>query len=136
MSTLIRPELSKRNKYWISRHRYYELKHFCLQYPEWLQERNNLDGYRGRRLTDIPGKSRETPTEDIAAKRLGYAAWIELVRKAAWEADPVIGNYILEGVTKGKSYEAINALTRIPCCKDVYYDLYRKFFYILSQMRE
>ena len=23
------------NPYWIERHRYYELKHFCLQYPIW-----------------------------------------------------------------------------------------------------
>lgn len=27
------PELSEKNPYWIERHRYYELKHFCLQYP-------------------------------------------------------------------------------------------------------
>lgn len=33
MSTLIRPEVSEKNKYWIDKHRHYELKHFCLQYP-------------------------------------------------------------------------------------------------------
>ena len=33
-----RPELSKKNKYYISKHRYYELKHFCLQYPEWVEK--------------------------------------------------------------------------------------------------
>lgn len=40
MGTVIRPETSKKNKYWIPRHRYHELKHFCLQYPEcmsWCQ---------------------------------------------------------------------------------------------------
>ena len=42
MSTLVRPVLSKRNKYYISKHRYYELKHFCLQYPEWKEEYANL----------------------------------------------------------------------------------------------
>ena len=35
MSTIIRSELSKKNKYYISKHRYLELKHFCLQYYEW-----------------------------------------------------------------------------------------------------
>ena len=35
MGTTIRPELSEKNPYWIERHRYYELKHFCLQYPIW-----------------------------------------------------------------------------------------------------
>lgn len=33
MGTNIRPELSNKSPYWIERHRYYELKHFCLQYP-------------------------------------------------------------------------------------------------------
>lgn len=31
----MRPELSQKNPYWIGKHRYYELKHFCLQYPIW-----------------------------------------------------------------------------------------------------
>ena len=35
MSTVIRPEISDKKKYWISKERYYELKHFCLQYNEW-----------------------------------------------------------------------------------------------------
>lgn len=43
MSTLIRPEISKNNEYWIPRHRYYELKHFCLQYREWVKIVNSLD---------------------------------------------------------------------------------------------
>lgn len=30
-----KPELSEKNLYHLSRHRYYELKHFCFQYPEW-----------------------------------------------------------------------------------------------------
>lgn len=34
MSTTIRPEVSEKNQYWIEKHRYYELKHFCLQYKE------------------------------------------------------------------------------------------------------
>ena len=37
MGTVITPEISEKNEYWISRHRYYELKHFCLQYKEWVK---------------------------------------------------------------------------------------------------
>ena len=40
--------LSKKNKYYISKHRYYELKHFCLQYNEWIEELKKLDS-QGRR---------------------------------------------------------------------------------------
>ena len=52
MGTKIRPELSKKNKYWIPRHRYYELKHFCLQYPEWKEQYTNLSSVTTPKLTD------------------------------------------------------------------------------------
>lgn len=44
MGTIIRPELSEKNKYWIEKHRYYELKHFCLQYVIWKKSYLALDG--------------------------------------------------------------------------------------------
>ena len=44
MGTVIRPEITKKNKYWIEKHRYYELKHFCLQYPIWRKAYAALDG--------------------------------------------------------------------------------------------
>ena len=47
MSTTIRPEVSEKNKYWIERHRYYELKHFCLQYYIWKRAYSALDGLNG-----------------------------------------------------------------------------------------
>ena len=41
-------ELSERNPYYISKHRYYELKHFCLQYPEWEEAMALLNGWKSR----------------------------------------------------------------------------------------
>lgn len=43
MGTTIRPEISKKNRYWIDKHRYYELKYFCLQYPTWKKAHSSLD---------------------------------------------------------------------------------------------
>lgn len=51
----MRPELSQKNPYWIGKHRYYELKHFCLQYPIWKKARLALDGLSRR-------PSRRSPT--------------------------------------------------------------------------
>lgn len=47
MSKDVRSELSKRNKWHISKHKFLELKHFCLQYPEWhkLYLELSLRGY-------------------------------------------------------------------------------------------
>ena len=48
MGTEIRPEISDKSKYWIEKHRYYELKHFCLQYPIWKKAHDALDGLSKR----------------------------------------------------------------------------------------
>ncbi|MCD8141817.1 MAG: hypothetical protein LUD83_00835 [Clostridiales bacterium] len=45
MSGDMRPELSPNSEFWIERHRYYELKHFCLQYRAWKRMVALLDGY-------------------------------------------------------------------------------------------
>lgn len=39
-----RAELSRKNPYWIPRHRYYELKHFCLQFRDYQHRCLELDG--------------------------------------------------------------------------------------------
>lgn len=44
MGTDIRAEVSTKNRYWIEKHRYYELKHFCLQYSQWKKMYVSLDG--------------------------------------------------------------------------------------------
>lgn len=53
MANDIRPEVSQKNPYWIGKHRYYELKHFCLQYPTpiipTVQGKNQMLPLRQRR---------------------------------------------------------------------------------------
>lgn len=63
MGTTIRPELSEKNPYWIERHRYYELKHFCLQYPIWKKAYAALDGL-SRRPSDLEVFSKKGEISD------------------------------------------------------------------------
>lgn len=35
-------------EYELSKHRFYELKHFCLQYPEWKKLYFDADGWSGK----------------------------------------------------------------------------------------
>ena len=139
MGTVIRPQLSQKNKYYLERHRYYELKHFCLQYPIWKKAYNSLDGLSGR-SSDIIEISRRTdisdPTAKVAEAKAFYKERLEMVERCAEEADPVIGPHILVGVTEGLSYEKLNARHTIPCGKDMYYELYRKFFWLLNKVRQ
>lgn len=76
MGTNIRPEISERNPYWISKHRYYELKHFCLQYNGWASAYKALDGKTARPLLDgrASGEAGD-PTEKCAERRVYYGHW-------------------------------------------------------------
>ena len=135
MGTVIRAQVSKKNAYYISKHRYYELKHFCLQYPEWQEEYRRLSMVSpDRAVTDgMPkGNDRIDRTAEIAVKLARIKEKIRMVESAAIEADSVMSNYILKAVTDGYSFTYLKSVMDIPCEKDMYYDRYRKFFYLLS----
>ena len=138
MSTLIRPELTVKNRYWIERHRYYELKHFCLQYPIWKKAYEALDSL-SQRPDDLSIFSKTNAVNDPVSKcaeaRLAYSAKMLLVEQAAKDTDIELCGYILTAVTEGLSYNQLKAQFDIPCCKDVYYVLYRKFFWVLNKTR-
>lgn len=137
MSTIIRSEVSKKNIYWIERHRYYELKHFCLQYPLWKKAYSEIDGLCRQHSDTIKTTSPETsPTEKLAEDMLYYSERMDMVERAAYEADATLANYIIKAVTKGYSYEYLKSKLEIPCCREVYYQLYRKFFWILNAARK
>lgn len=139
MKGQMRPEVSDKNPYWIERHRYYELRHFCLQYPIWKKARAALTSL-AQRPDDLEASGRASgisdPTAKCAEARLFYTDRIEMVEAAAKEADPILADYILKGVTQDLSYEKINAISRVPCGKDAYYIFYRRFFWILNKLRQ
>lgn len=138
MSTVIRSKISEANPYYISQHRYYELKHFCLQYPEWIRSLTELGiQIQSCKLGDVKVSVYDIsdPVEKLIEQRDTYISKIELINRASNDTDPVLGRFVLTGVTKGLSYDCINAKETVPCCKDVYYNFYRKFFWILSQIR-
>ena len=100
MATEIRPELSEKNPYWIGKHRYYELKHFCLQYPIWKKAYNALLGLSSRpNDLDIfvkSGQVRSDPTARCAESRVSFAKRMELVEQAAIGTDGDLYTYHYE----------------------------------------
>lgn len=139
MATVIRPEISERSKYYIDKHRYYELKHFCLQYNHWRKEYAKCNdaiifasGFERQPISNIPS--------DITAKygmmKAHYDSRIKLVERVAMEADDFLYRYILKAVTEGLSYTNLKTVHNIPCGRDMYYDRYRKFFWLLSEARD
>lgn len=139
MSTSIRPELSPKNCYWIEKHRYYELKHFCLQYPTWKRKYNSLISYPSSWPQPIPPTKTNAISDPITThidERLFYANRMDMLERVAKETDKELAYYILKAITEGISYDHLRARSDIPCCKDAYYELYRRFFWLLSEERQ
>lgn len=139
MSTDIRPEISKQSPYWISRHRFYELKHFCLQYAEWQEElqiisscgRHPLDGHE-----KVKGSGVNDPVLECVMRRELINSHLDMVNKAAKGCSDELGEYIFKGVTEGLSYDQMLLQNGVPCCKEMYYGAFRRFFWILSKLRK
>ncbi len=140
MGTTIRPVLSEKNPYWLEKHRYYELKHFCLQYPIWKKLYSSLETGNIRSVDlmmyTAGDKNPSDPTAKCAMAKVFYSERMNMIERVAQETDSMLGNYVLKAVTEGWSYDILKARLEIPCCKDVYYDLYRRFFWLLSKERK
>lgn len=139
MATIIRPELSTKNKYWIEKHRYYELKHFCLQYFVWKKGYLALDAtckMSPNFGVHVRTNSHSDPTAKCAVAKAYYLERIEMIERCAELADPDLGVYILKAVTEGLSFNYLQTNLNIPCSKDTYYDRYRKFFWLLNKERQ
>lgn len=135
----MRPELSMKNEFRIEKHRYYELKHFCLQYPIWKEAYNSLNGLSNK-ITD-PNIFRHSndisnQTERIGVAMASYSKKMNMITETAEKVDKIIAPYLVRGVTRGESYDAMRMRCGVPCCRDTYYELYRQFFYELNRVRD
>lgn len=139
MATMIRPELSIKNKYRIDKHRHYELKHFCLQYPSWKKIYAEycdvsipLSVIERFPTSNLPND----PTAKRATMKAHYLERIKLVEETALETDRYLYEYIIKAVTENLSYTYLKTRLNIPCSRDTYYDRYRRFFWLLNETRK
>lgn len=139
MATVIRAKISEKNKYYIDKHRYYELKHFCLQYNEWKKAYVSCNDAIVFASNLEKSPSSNIPS-DITAKygmmKAHYGRRIKLIERCAMDADDFLYPYILKAVTEGLAYTQLKTRYEIPCGRDMYYDRYRKFFWLLSEKRD
>ena len=130
----LKPELSRKSRYWISKHRYYELKHFCLQYKEWKTMYLALsEPYHTNLYQNGSGQSEWVDsTAKTVIKREYYLTRMRVVEESTKMADPTIAKYLFKGVTENVGFTYLKTVMEIPCGRDMYYDRYRKFFWILD----
>jgi hypothetical protein len=126
MSTVIRAEVSQKNQYTISKHRYYELVHFCLQYPEWQKKYKELN---------LENQSPKFPRMENSKNVSKISQNMKTVDEALDSIDKSLRKYVKIGVTEGRAYPYLQSVMNIPCCRVAYYELYRKFFWTLDKLR-
>lgn len=136
MSTKVRSELSERNQYRLSKHRYLELKHFCMQYDEWKEALRLLTPLRSSFKEElIDDKRIADPTSELACWALYLRERIELLERIAAECLGHFGIYLLDAIVHEWTYETARARYSIPYCRDTWYTAYRRFFWLLDKER-
>lgn len=129
----LKAELSGRSPYWIPKHRYYELKHYCLQYPDWVKAYKEL-APKVVSSGETHGSDPGDPTGVLGSRRGDISHAIAMVQRCVENAtdEPVLRSHLFKGVTEGVPFVQLQTLNDIPCGKDMYYECYRRFFWLLS----
>ena len=131
----VRPVSEK--KYGLSKHKFLQMYHFCLQYNEWKDElQYKSDTVKCIEISDVPKGSGGTgnATEDLAIRRAMLSKNCELVEQTCIEADEGIYQWILKAVTnEGIGYTYLKERMDIPCSRNTYYERRRKFYWLLSK---
>lgn len=104
-----------KTEYTLSKHRFYELKHFCLQYPGWKKLYDETDGY-----SNESGKSKGDTTSRDGIKRATIRGYLDLIEYCARLTDANILPYVIG--------------ERWPVPVELRYS-YSRFFFELSKRR-
>lgn len=127
----LRSRFSSRSKYYISQHAFLTIYHYCMMYQEWLTEYHNAVGLKSVHSDGGAGGPGD-PTASQAMRLKDIADRIELIRQTAYDAEPLLYPFLLDGVTvKGMTFDTLKA-RGMPCERDMYYDRRRKFYWMMS----
>lgn len=126
--------------YRLSKHRYLELKHYCLQYGEKKEQLDKCYSISGVCFDKEPGGSNlpGKPTERnalIAAELSKYISLIDdTIREVAGGSDELT-KALDENIKKELSFDTIrvNSNRKIPCGRQQFYEMRCKFFFILDK---
>lgn len=137
----------KLDQYGISRHRYGELKNFCLQYNEWRDElKYNTTTVRSKVITDMPichGGS--NPMEALVEHRIELEHKCEMVEQSLIKAigDTYNGDMeelyprMLKSIVNDHiNYAYLDEVCSIPCGCSKFKEIRRYFYFLLSQYKK
>ena len=133
----VRSEVSKKSKYYLPKHRYLELKHFSMQYDYYKKLLREIS-LRSSYILKASGEQIEfkDPTCDMAKNYFYYCSLVGVIEKAAKIAGGEYSMALLKGVTLGLPYHSLYLKGDLECSRARYYEMYRKYFFVLSDLKE
>lgn len=132
MPSITKSVTSIKRNYYLSKHRYLELVHFCRQYDDFKKEYKELTFIRSPQMTTHQNYIADQ-TSDKAIRLRNLDRKIKVIEQSAIETDSVLYPFIIEAVTKGLTYENLRLTKNIPCGRTLFYVLVRRFYFILAR---
>lgn len=127
-------------KHGISKYRYGELRNFCLQYPEWLNElQSSPDALKSKQIDGMPMQptgGNSDQTGNLAIRHVELRERCEMVERAAMQASSGLYQYIIRSVCYDEPMWYLRDVMGMPCSKDAFYDARRYFFYLLDKEKK
>ena len=117
----------------ISRHRYRELKEFCLPYYEKESELENI--YSATPSFEGGSSGIGKPTEQKAIRAMQLRRDVDLIDQCLAEATPgeeIIRKKLKENITTGLGYESLGY---VPCGVRQFYEYRKMFFNLLDRKK-
>ena len=106
-----------KSEYQIGKHRFYELKHFCLQYPEWKAYYSDSDGWP----KEIGENEGDTTSRDGIRRADLKVRMLQVELAGDLCGDPDVLIFVTTGIRKRDDPE--------------FWLNYRRFFWELSRIR-
>ncbi|MBE6745855.1 MAG: hypothetical protein E7558_00175 [Ruminococcaceae bacterium] len=118
----------------ISRHRYRELKEFCLQYNEKKSELENI--YSSTPSFEGGSSGIGKPTEQKAIRAMQLRRDVDLIDQCLAEVTPgeeIIRKKLKENITTGLGYDCLGY---VPCGINQFYTYRKRFFALLDKKKQ
>ncbi len=126
---------SEKSKYYVPKETFLTVVHWCKQYPLWVDElsiepdMNKAVVYDRDRVQTSPSADQ---VENIAIRRAEIDRKRKQLEDTAHEVADDLAPWIIRGVCYDLPYYYLK-MQGIPCSKDVYYVLRRKFYYEMAK---
>lgn len=127
--------LSDKNKYSLPKEDYLTAIHYSLRYPMWVEElRTAADtGSAIRYDRDKVQTSNDSDqTAEVAMRMAELSSRIDLIDEIISQVSGGLDSWLRLGVCHGLTFEQLKGKD-IPCERDKYYLMRRRFYYELAQ---